>query len=503
MQKCSDKLYDIVVLSVRYLSLFLMVFLLGAGAFLSYQAEKGAPAFIKNVDPFLVHALLILAVILILRLVAKVCQKGQERLCNSLKCFVLMYVLLFGGMLIVMGKDIPTADQYNVFRLAELFAMNDLEAIQPTNETYLSFYPHQLGIISFYEIVIRVWKVFFGDMATHHVLKLVNVCGACLVVFFQSKTVRMMSNSIMAEIFYLLLTLLNVPLIFYTSFIYGEILSVACFTGGIYFWLLYEKKAKSVGYLFLSVFFLTAGVVFRKNSLIFVIAVVCVAFVCFIRNKNYMYLLYIVLLLFGACGVLPLIQGIYEWRAQNTLLEGVPAISFIAMGMQESVTGNGFHNGYDFNTYLECGNEAAEVSKEYIRGRLAYFKENPGYAFRFYLEKILCEWTDGTYGCRQAVSSAFYHRSEILASFFDGITGRIFTEGCNCYQTLIYLGSVVYLLWAKANKDLIHFVGFIAVFGGFAFHFMWEANSRYIFPYVSVLIPYAAMGLQKLIADKQ
>ena len=35
----------------------------------------------------------------------------------------------------------------------------------------------------------------------------------------------------------------------------------------------------------------------------------------------------------------------------------------------------------------------------------------------------------------------------------------------------------------------------IAVLGGFLFHMVWEANSRYILPYFLLMLPYAAWGL--------
>ena len=39
--------------------------------------------------------------------------------------------------------------------------------------------------------------------------------------------------------------------------------------------------------------------------------------------------------------------------------------------------------------------------------------------------------------------------------------------------------------------------------GGFAFHILWEAKSRYIIPYIVVLIPVAAISINKFnIKDK-
>lgn len=47
----------------------------------------------------------------------------------------------------------------------------------------------------------------------------------------------------------------------------------------------------------------------------------------------------------------------------------------------------------------------------------------------------------------------------------------------------------------RRTSSLLPYVGLVAVLGGFLFHMVWEANSRYIFPYFLLLLPYAARGL--------
>ena len=57
---------------------------------------------------------------------------------------------------------------------------------------------------------------------------------------------------------------------------------------------------------------------------------------------------------------------------------------------------------------------------------------------------------------------------------------------------------------AAANDDfrfrsicLYTYTGLIAVLGGFLFHTIWEANSRYIFVYSLLLMPYCAAGIHE------
>ena len=51
----------------------------------------------------------------------------------------------------------------------------------------------------------------------------------------------------------------------------------------------------------------------------------------------------------------------------------------------------------------------------------------------------------------------------------------------------------------KCEWGVMYYLGIITVIGGFLFHMMWEANSRYIFPYAMLLIPYAAFGFGNIL----
>ena len=85
----------------------------------------------------------------------------------------------------------------------------------------------------------------------------------------------------------------------------------------------------------------------------------------------------------------------------------------------------------------------------------------------------------------------------------------------NAWQNVLYLGVLLFCIAtvrkrrpgngsanAAANDDfrfhnicLYTYTGLIAVLGGFLFHTIWEANSRYIFVYSLLLMPYCAAGI--------
>lgn len=441
------------------------------------------------------------------------------------------WCILAGSLLILFSKTVPAADAMSVYGAAERLACGDTSVIHPT-DSYLSYYPQQMGLLAFFELIIRVWKLLPTGLPAYHAIKCIYVLLAVVIVLFQYRTVQLLWNDLRTNCFYLLLMGLNLPFLMYTSFVYGEIPSFAAMSIGIYYLLCLLRTTTSdsdiskqysavMPYFLLSLLFFTLSVLLRKNSLIFMIAVCIVVLFQFFRQNRPILLLFAVLCAICSLSILPFVQKIYEYRASNTLSSGVPPMSYFAMGMQESSRGNGWYNGFNFKTYQEAGLDAQAasfISRTAIEERLRYFKAHPGYTIDFYLKKYLSQWADGTYACRQATLATFGGRWDFFNSLYEGEYSKYFIEYGNHYQNLIYFGAFLFCLRkigasrgfrrkttmsakvpispaADTPDESPLYLGLIAAFGGFLFHMVWEANSRYIFPYSLLLIPYAAQGL--------
>lgn len=424
--------------------------------------------------------------------------------------FILCWFVFACGMLILFGKSVPAGDAYSIYSIAQSLAAGDTSVIQPTG-SYLSYYPHQIGLVAFWEILIRLWNLTHIDQHAYHFIKIVYLLLGAAAVFLQAKTVHMLWKDERTDYIFLLLEGANLPLLMYTSFLYGEIPSFAALSAFFYFvsqLLSTESSSKNQKKHRLLLGFgcllsLTLSVMLRKNSLIFVIAAVLVLSIWGIHQKRPRLVLLAALCAACAIAVIPCIQKIYEYRADSYLSSGVPAAAFLAMGMQESSRANGWYNGFNFNTYHESGlhtETAVAVSQAEIMERLNYFKENPGYAVIFYLQKFLSQWADGTYACRQASLATFGGRADFFVSLYEGEHSRFVIEYCNIFQNIIYLGAFCFCLvtFRTKKQELPVYLGLVGVLGGFLFHMIWEANARYIFLYGLVLLPYAAKGLSLL-----
>lgn len=532
-------------------------------------------------------------------------EKIGEKFRRGLLVFTLTFVFGLGILLILFGRTVPAADALSVYNAAAEWILGNTDIIHPT-VSYLSYYPQQIGLMAFLELLLRIWNLTGLSVPAWHFIKLVYVCLLCGAIWFQYLSLQYLwpENYKKISCCYLVLVCCNLPMIMYSSFVYGEIPSFAALSVGCYLLLrllgsvspggsyrdnvspgssyrdnispggsspdssyrdnVSRNDAPSVtayDYVprmlrqilftgFGSILFLTLSVMLRKNSLIPIIAVLLVLLFEALRpgrngKMRLGLLIMAVCLAVTSVGILPLVQKCYEKKAGNTLSSGVTAMSYLAMGMQEASRGCGWYNGFNIDTYDTAGMDTAianEISRLAIDERLTYFREHPGYTADFYLHKHLSQWADGTYASRQATLATYGGRSAFFKEVYEGSLSGGYIEWCNAWQNVLYLGVLVFCIDSlkkrRKSKVVGHmadqtagytagctadhmadqhgadrlgadrhgadrhgadrlyiYVGLIAVLGGFLFHIFWEANSRYIFSYSLLLMPYCGAGV--------
>ena len=539
-------------------------------------------------------------------------EKIGEKFRRGLLVFTLTFVFGLGILLILFGRTVPAADALSVYNAAAEWILGNTDIIHPT-VSYLSYYPQQIGLMAFLELLLRIWNLTGLSVPAWHFIKLVYVCLLCGAVWFQYLSLQYLwpENYKKISCCYLVLVCCNLPMIMYSSFVYGEIPSFAALSVGCYLLLrllgssspdssyrdnvspggsspdssyrdnvslggsspdssyrdnvsrndvpsvtAYDYVPRMLRQIlftgFGSILFLTLSVMLRKNSLIPVIAVLLVLLFEALRpgrngKMRLGLLIMAVCLAVTSVGILPLVQKCYEKKTGNTLSSGVTAMSYLAMGMQEASRGCGWYNGFNIDTYDTAGMDTAlanEISRLAIDERLTYFREHPGYTADFYLHKHLSQWADGTYASRQATLATYGGRSAFFKEVYEGSLSGGYIEWCNAWQNVLYLGVLVFCIGSlkKRRKSraaghmdgrtadrmaehtagytadqmaehttgctadrpgtdrlgtdhLYVYVGLIAVLGGFLFHTFWEANSRYIFSYSLLLMPYCGAGV--------
>lgn len=561
-----EKLYKISLYAVKFLTLLLAV-LLFAGSFLTtcYADNMETQQVLFRLDNPLWNLLELAGFGLLFCACLHFYDKFGRKFRRGLLIFTLGFIFCLGVLLILFGRTVPAADAMSVYNAALEWIQGNLDVIHPT-VSYLSYYPQQIGLMAFLELFLRIWNLTGISAPAWHFIKLIYVCLLCAAVLFQYLSLKYLWWEHWEEISccYLLLVCCNLPMIMYSSFVYGEIPSFAALSVGLYLLLRllsgitfpgctsdiscqgmsvkpFASEASSETILspklhctrsaFFtgtgSILFLALSVMLRKNSLIPIIAVLLVLLFESLRfgrsvRARLCLLGMAVCLAVTSVGILPLVQKCYEKKAGNTLSSGVTAMSYFAMGMQEASRGCGWYNGFNIDTYDAAGMDSAlanEISRQAVLERLAYFREHPGYAVDFYARKHLSQWADGTYASRQATLAAYGGRSEFFQEVYDGSLSSAYIEWGNAWQDVLYLGTLVFCVNAVHRKrkytatapqgsdtdslylSLYLYVGLIAVLGGFLFHILWEANSRYIFLYSLLLMPYCAAGIYTVFAE--
>ena len=169
------------------------------------------------------------------------------------------------------------------------------------------------------------------------------------------------------------------------------------------------------------------------------------------------------------------------------------------MGMQESWNGAGAYNAYNNSTFWgEAGGDyerADEIGKAYIRARWQDFKENPAMARAFYQAKIWEQWNEGSYG--SLIMTAHFEAAPFAPAqeLYGGKWQKPALDWMEYYLFIIYASALIYSVYGFfCIRNLRGTIFPMIVIGGMIFSLLWEAKARYVFPYVTLLLPTVAAG---------
>ncbi|MEG2604187.1 MAG: hypothetical protein RSB91_04590, partial [Clostridia bacterium] len=188
----------------------------------------------------------------------------------------------------------------------------------------------------------------------------------------------------------------------------------------------------------------------------------------------------------------------------NTVLDGgVPMIAHVAMGLQEGPRSPGWFNQYNYDLYLANGHDgAAAQANAYIAKRVQTFLQNPAYALSFFHTKLTVQWNETTFESLWVNRVCRYEegRPAFVDSVLSGGLRAPLEHYMDWYTSLLYLGlaaglSVLVLRRRKQAFPLGLSVLVIIIFGALMYHMLSEAKSQYLFVYLPMMAPFAALGL--------
>lgn len=512
MIKVTNFIYSVSFRILKFIGI-IFSFLLFISALLFSSSDTDITTFktFVTTDNILLGIIGILLFLGLMLLLYICCKKYPIRTVRILLAVTLSGYAIIGTLFIVFAQSAPNTDSLFIYEIAQHCAKNDFTDIN--RDSYLSIYPHQIGLVFFYEPLLRIWNLLGINAEAYVFLQFVNLLLVLTLIYFLYKLTDKLFQNAFATVYSMVLAIGYLPLYLYILRVYGDLPSLTFFVMGL--WALAEIISPKPTEIhknrlyrcFLYVLNITCfilSVATRKNSIIGLIAVMIITLLVILHQKRWSLLLLFCGYLLISLFTLPIIQTFYETRAESTLDEGTPPVAYIAMGMQNAPKACGWYNGFNYNVYVESGHNIDFINKyshTQIKDRLSYFKENPSDAFDFYFEKYTSQWCDGTYASRELTAYTPKKRPAFLKNFYSKDGGVIFLFLCNCFQNLLYLGVLLFCLSScikKNGKNLLPYTLILIAFGGFLFHFLWEANARAIFSYTVLLLPVSGAGMATL-----
>ena len=408
-------------------------------------------------------------------------------------CKVMVACHFIIGIFWVVSTQVkPQADQMLCAEIAERQMFSDYDFGDYMQGGYMYNYPYQSGLVLMISIVFRL----FGGM-NYVAFQICNVLALLLFDIALLKITEYMESPAAKKVGAVLIFLFW-PLLFYTVFVYGNLMGLAFSVAAICFEYRYFRKRRLRDIVISSVF-IGLAVMMKSNYLIFLVAMLIFLVLDFISSMRKRTILFAVLAI--ACYLIGMKGPITYMTIRGDLdIEGgVPMIAFVSMGLRESELAPGWWSGY-YNEALYTQNNydqdlAIARAKEDMSERFAEFASDPGYTADFFYKKMISEWCEPTF---EGIWVNHYEKGVTLSGIIDNILNRGLkdtVEGfLNLYQTFIYWAALLFVILNRKNNNVFLWIPGTAVIGGFLFHMVWEAKGQYTLSYFVLLIPYAAIA---------
>ena len=409
--------------------------------------------------------------------------------------FFLIFYIFLNIIWCIIIRPAVVADQIHVYNLAQIFYSENNEGFLyqltyagiPLIE-YIQAYPQQITLAFVYNILFRI--IHFDGI---EMLRVLNIVGNFIIFLALYKICNQISKKYKTNktlLLFLIITFFSLTML--STFVYGDIPSLALCLLNVYFAMKYVETNK-YSYIIGSSLVTMIAYMMRMNSLIFIIATVIYLILAFLNNiktnttkKNIINVLFIIIYI--CISILPsnVVKLYYIKKYELNEEMAYPNTSFFLIGMSESWRANGWYNESIGELALKNPIEKKEEYKDEIKDRIMYFKNNLGYTFNFYIMKIASMWTENTYSAIQ---------NNNVKEMSIGDLQFVLTFHQKVLLLFMSMSSIIILIQQRKNISL-ELLFLITIFiGGFCFHILWEAKSRYIIPYIVVLIPISSIEI--------
>ena len=423
--------------------------------------------------------------------------KTKKKVRISLVIISIIVFLIFNSLWCILIKTPVVGDQVHALNLAQTFFRGNLEEYLPNLtyagiplSEYMQAYHQQISLSFVFSLIFRI--VRFDTLETLRIFNIISTLLMILAIYLINTQLSKKYKTNKVLLFVLFLTFLSIPML--STFIYGDIPSIMLCLFSVYLMMKYTETKKAKFAIFSSILTMFAYMM-RMNSLIFIIATTIYLLLNLfneIKKKSLKEIILnvLIIIVYLLVSIIPssIVKNYYLNKYNLDKSKEYPNISYFLMAMEEGPRYYGWYNESIGESALKDPINIKPQYMQRIKDRLSYFSKNIGYTINFYTMKITSMWAENTY-----------------SALFNNANDRYDLEKINnpltFYQKALLivtcLCSLIVLIQNRKNLSL-EVIFLITIFlGGFAFHILWEAKSRYILPYIIVLIPVASICIKK------
>ena len=272
---------------------------------------------------------------------------------TSLLIIAIIAYITFCIIWIIAKRPPVVGDQIHACNLAQTFFRGNTEEFLP-NMTYagiplieyMQAYHQQISLAFVFSMFFRIINLDFIESL--RVLNVICICLTVLALYKINKQLAREHKSNKVLLFTLILTFVSLPML--STFVYGDIPSIALCLFAVYFMMRYTETRKIRYPIFASILTMIAYMM-RMNSLIFIIATVIYLLIGLFKEINkkswkerlvniLIIIMYIILSIVPAS----LVKNYYLDKYNLDKSKEYPNISYFLMAMEEGPRGNGWYN---------------------------------------------------------------------------------------------------------------------------------------------------------------
>lgn len=417
--------------------------------------------------------------------------------------------LLVSFILVYQYNGFPRADSGKTFAAMEALVTSDLTPF--LDGGYIHRYPHQIGLMYYY----LLGSTIFGGVRW---IYYANIAWGLLSNFSIWQLVRLnQRSSTLAQVASIVLPALFLPHTLFNIYSYNHTPALALCLTGIVFFQKYFNEYRWQHIAGATVFFI-AALLIRQNFQIIILAILIVLTLFALSSPTLKRGIAIVVIALTFL-VPPLVQKATEQAIGVEIGKGIPAITWVVLGLQDSRTDDvhvdiyrkrlpGWFNGYSETLWEQTGHntEATSQASQALIKELIHTRWNePGHGSSFFATKIASSWLEPTY---QSVFVAylpgdgnFFSLTPLYSLYEGGRAHHLLTTALRGVAFLLFLGMGVHTFSEisdrKSQLSAATAIS-IAIFGGFLFHIFWETKSLYIYPYMMLSIPLTALAFTQV-----